>query len=282
MVASFMAMASPCELIVQTGDAALARRLGELVAAEAWRIEDKYSRYRSDSMIGRINASAGTPLEVDEETARLLDFAAQCHTLSDGLFDITSGVLRRVWRFDGSDRVPEAAAVTAVCQLVGFDKLEWRAPWLSLRPGMEIDFGGIGKEYAADRALALAAATTDVAMLVNFGGDLCCNRAPAGSLWQVGVERPGSDREASLILELASGALATSGDTRRYLLREGRRYAHILDPRSGWPVSGGPRSVTVAAPRCIDAGMIATFALLRGSGAEEFLHSQGVQHWCLW
>jgi thiamine biosynthesis lipoprotein len=158
MAAAFMAMASYCEVIIQTGDAALALRLGRLAAAEAWRIEDKFSRYRADSAVGRINASAGSPVEVDDETARLLDFAAQCHALSHGLFDITSGVLRRVWRFDGSDRVPDAAAVAAVCELVGFDKLQWRAPWLTLRADMEIDFGGIGKEYAADRALALASA----------------------------------------------------------------------------------------------------------------------------
>ena len=147
---------------------------------------------------------------------------------------------------------------------------------------MELDFGGIGKEYAADKALAMVQAMHDIPALLNLGGDLCCNRQPAGAPWQVGVERPEVIGSPAMILELATGALCTSGDTRRFLQRDGLRYGHILDPRSGWPVPGAPRSVTVAAPRCLEAGMLATFALLHGAGAEDFLREQGVQYWCLW
>jgi len=146
---------------------------------------------------------------------------------------------------------------------------------------MEIDFGGIGKEYAVDRVLGLVTAAFDGAVLVNFGGDLATNRAPAAGPWRVGVERPGTDREAALLLELSQGALATSGDTHRFLVRDGVRYGHIMDVRTGWPVPEAPASVTVAAASCVEAGMLATLAMLQGAGAEAFLAEQGVRHWCL-
>ena len=107
---TFLAMGSPCEVLLEGGRRADAERWTRTAAAEAWRIEDKYSRYLPDSALSRINRSAGRPIDTDAETARLLDFAAQLHSLSDGRFDVTSGVLRRVWTFDGSDRVPTPAA----------------------------------------------------------------------------------------------------------------------------------------------------------------------------
>ncbi|MGO9802102.1 MAG: FAD:protein FMN transferase [Steroidobacteraceae bacterium] len=276
----FVAMASPCELLLET-DAAEARDLGRVAAQEAWRIEAKFSRYRPESIISVINSSRGNAVVVDGETAALLDYAAQCHALSQGRFDITSGVLRRCWTFDGSDRLPEPAAVTALLPLIGFEKIRWESPRITLPAGMEIDFGGIGKEYAVDRVLTLVAARFKGAALVNFGGDLAANRAPAADPWQVGVERPDTEREARLLLELSRGGLATSGDTHRFLLRDGVRYSHVLDPRSGWPVRDTPRSVTVAAASCVEAGMLATFAILQGSDAEAFLEGQGVRFWCL-
>jgi thiamine biosynthesis lipoprotein len=286
--ACFSAMASPCEVLVQSADPALPWRLGALAQAEALRIEHKFSRYRDDSVLAQIQRSAGAPVELDDETAQLLDFAALCHQLSEGRFDITSGVLRRAWTFDGSDRLPEPAAVEALLPLVGFERLTWQRPWLTLPEGMQLDLGGIGKEYAVDRVLALLTAQCEAPLLVNFGGDLCANRAPAGAPWQIGVESvragatgPDGRPAAALLLELSQGALATSGDARRFLLRDGRRYGHILDPRTGWPVPHAPRSVTVAAGSCTEAGMLATFSLLQGARAREFLDEQGVTYWCL-
>ena len=161
-------------------------------------------------------------VEVDAETASLIDFASQCFELSEGLFDITSGVLRRAWKFDGSDRIPEAAVIERLLPLVGFEKLQWRSPRLLLPAGMELDFGGIGKEYAVDRAYELLAARDWTPFLINFGGDLRANRPPSHGPWQVGIERPDTDREATMLLDLEYGALATSGDSRRYLLKRRR------------------------------------------------------------
>ncbi|MDE2136259.1 MAG: FAD:protein FMN transferase [Gammaproteobacteria bacterium] len=279
MAARFASMGSPCEVLVATPDPQLALRLGQEAAAEAWRIECKYSRYRPDSVIGRINATAGQPIELDAETTALLNYAAQCFELSDGRFDITSGVLRRAWTFDGSDRLPEAGLVNSLLARVGFRRLRWEAPWLQLRRGMELDLGGIGKEYAVDRAHALLGAISDVPYLVNFGGDLRCNRAPPDDPWCVGVERPDREGEARLLLDLERGALTTSGDARRFLLRDGVRYGHILDPRTGWPVVGAPRSVTVCGSSCSEAGLLSTLAMLYGAGARAFLAEHGAPHW---
>lgn len=277
---SFRAMASPCEVLVRGGDLLLARRLAEVVAGEAWRVEKKFSRYRDDNVVHAINNGDGDWVTVDGETRRLLDYADECYRLSDGRFDITSGVLRRVWHFDGSDRVPSRQAVKAVLSLVGWTRVRRRADAILLPRGMEIDFGGIGKEYAVDRAMALAMEQTDLPLLVNFGGDLAA-RAATQRPWQVGLEDVSGGSVTGQFL-LGEGAMATSGDSRRYLLRDGVRYSHVLDPRTGWPVSGAPRSVTVAASHCTNAGILATLALLQGSRAEEFLRAQGVRYWCQW
>jgi FAD:protein FMN transferase len=278
---SFTAMASPCEVLLESADERVAREVGRAAAQEAWRIESKFSRYLPESVVSTINRSAGKAVVVDEETAALIDYAAICHQLSGGLFDITSGVLRRCWKFDGSDQVPEPAAVAHLLPLIGFEKISWQSPRITLPAGMEVDFGGFAKEYAVDRVLALVAARFSAAALVNFGGDLAANRPPAAAPWQVGVERPDSEREARLLLEFSRGGLATSGDTHRFLLRAGVRYGHILNVRTGWPIAHAPRSVTVAASSCVEAGMLATLAALQGEAAEAFLSTQTVRYWCL-
>jgi thiamine biosynthesis lipoprotein len=277
----FVAMANPCEVLVDVDDPREADALVAVARAEADRIEAKFSRYRPDSVIGRIHAAGGAPCEVDEETAQLLDYASELHALSEGRFDITSGVLRRAWTFDGGRAVPREDQIAALLPLVGWDKVEWRDRVLTLPRGMEIDLGGIGKEYAVDRAAACVAERSSAAVLVNFGGDLVASGPRrGGELWKVGVDDQDNPGGAPLLaLEIGRGALATSGNARRFVLHEGRRLGHILDPRTGWPVEGAPRSVTVLGSTCIEAGTLATLASLRGANAREFLEAEGVRFW---
>ncbi len=279
---TFHAMATPCEVRLESEDAALAHAVAQAVESEARRIEAKFSRYKADSVVGRINASGGQELLVDAETAHLLDFARDCFEISNGLFDITSGVLRRIWRFDGSDNIPGDAQIKQMRALIGWEKVSWRSPAIRLAPGMEIDFGGLGKEYAVDRALAAACEITKVPVLVNFGGDLrVSGPRKYGVRWKVAIESVDRGGEAAGLLELSDGALATSGDARRYLLKNGVRYGHILNPRTGRPVEHAPRSVTVAAASCVEAGLTATLAVLQGKRAESFLKREGVRAWCI-
>ena len=281
IVSRFTAMAGPCEVLADTDDPALAAALGDVARAEALRIQHKYSRYRDDNLLFALNHSAGVPVEVDAETASLLDYAGVCHDESGGRFDVTSGVLRRAWTFDGREQSPDPALVKELLAHVGWGRVRWDGHALTLPAGMELDLGGIGKEYAVDRAAALLAARTTVAFLVNFGGDLYASGARREGLpWSVGIDDPERTGEAVLWrVEFARAGLATSGDARRYALVAGQRLGHVLDPTTGWPVEGAPRAVTVLADTCLEAGTLATMALLRGPRAGAYLEEQGVRHW---
>lgn len=280
-IGRFTAMGSPCEVLIDTGDESAAHELILLAQREALRIEQKYSRYRDHNIVHRINTSGGIPVQVDDETARLIEYADQCYRLTDGKFDITSGVLRRAWKFDGSDRIPTQARIEALLSSVGWDKATWASPVFTLPAGMEIDFGGIAKEYAVDKTAQLLHAQTPASLVVNYGGDLYITSPRAnGEAWRIGVDDPHHTGQRALgQIPLARGGLCTSGDSRRFLLKDGVRYGHILNPKTGWPVTGTPRSVTVLANTCIEAGMLATFAMLEGERAEEFLKEQQVKYW---
>ena len=284
-------MASPCEVIIQSADKQFAAELGNIIATEVWRIEDKYSRYNQQSVCGVINSNAGHSVVIDEETYLLLNFAEQCYQLSDGLFDISSGVLRKTWSFQGAkssqgdnDNFPSEAKVKQNLTHVGWRKIKFDQKQITLVKGMEIDFGGIGKEYAVDRAIILAKQLTNSPVLVNLGGDLAVTSSRLhNEPWQVAIEHPdiNSDQNklADMIVSLNSGALATSGDARRFLINDGKRYSHILNAKTGWPINEAPRSITVVAPQCIQAGILATLALLQGAYAEKFLEEQEIKFW---
>lgn len=276
---TFKAMASPCEVIIETDERDEAETIVKAVAAETWRIEKKFSRYSDDNITFKINNSNGEVIEVDAETARLLDFSDQLFHMSDGMFDVSSGVLRKVWRFDQSDNIPSQHQIDELLAVIGWDKVSWNNPELELAPGMEIDLGGLGKEYAVDRCAQLVREISPASALINLGGDITITQSRKdGTRWTIG--RISSDPSAPVgVIKLKQGALATSGDEHRFLEKDGKRYCHILNPKTGWPVEDPPHTVSVAAPTCIEAGMLSTFALLQGNKAEEFLKAQKVPYW---
>lgn len=280
-IGRFSAMASPCEVLLEMEDRTQAQHIVQRVAEETWRIEQKFSRYRQDNLLHRINHSAGQPLEVDEETALLLNYADQCFQLSDGLFDITAGVLRRIWSFQPGAAPPEKKQVRECLRHIGWSKVTWNPPQLILQEGMEIDLGGIGKEYAVDRAAQWISQTTGAAFVINFGGDLYVNKPRRnGQPWNIAVDDPSATGVRQIgQISVAHGGIATSGDARRFLLHQGKRYSHILNPRTGYPIENAPRSVTVIATSCLEAGMLATFAMLQGPDARPFLEAQEVPFW---
>jgi thiamine biosynthesis lipoprotein len=272
----FRAMASAAEVQVYASDAAEAGRAFAAIQREVERIEAKYSRYRADSVVTAINrAAGGEPVMVDAETASLLDYADTCWRQSGGLFDITSGVLRTVWDFKNGV-APDSQQLGEMLGRIGWGRVQRGPQTIALDAGMEIDFGGIGKEYAADRAMGVAADVGVRYGLVNLGGDIrVIGPHAAGGPWRIGIEHPRVPRSTIAHLELSAGGLATSGDYERYFERDGKRYCHTLNPKTGWPVEDGPQSVSVVAPLCTIAGSCATIAMLKGDGAEAWLCDQG-------
>jgi len=278
----FGAMGSDCEVhIAGHVSESHARNAAQAAILEVRRIEAKYSRYRPDSVVSQINAAAGrgAPVPIDDETADLLAYADQMYWASDGLFDITSGVLSRAWDFRAG-RLPTRQALHSLRQCVGWTlTLLERAPGRSrfglLRTGMEIDLGGFGKEYAADRAAVLLQGRSVHHGFVNLGGDIrIIGPRPDGSPWQMAIRHPREEDRPLATIELREGALATSGDYERYFIGpDGERYCHVLNPRTGWPVRAW-RSISVVAPLCLAAGSMCTIAMLKGEDALAFLRQQ--------
>jgi thiamine biosynthesis lipoprotein len=274
----FYALGSDCSLQFVAPFRSVAEDAAVAVEREVARIETRYSRYRPDSELSRINniASIGGSVDVDAETAGLIEYAYACFRRSDGLFDITSGLLRKAWNFHAG-ALPTEKIIAELLPRIGLNKIEWSNPRLTFgAAGMELDFGGIGKEYAADRAAQIASASGIEGGLVNLGGDV--RVIGRGELpWTIGIRHPRRSDASIGTLELLSGGLATSGDYERFVEVEGRRYCHILDPRSGWPVQG-LQSATVIGDDCLVAGSLATMAMLKGYEGSAWLRSLGVRH----
>lgn len=279
---TFQAMGTRCTTQLHAAGPEQAARAAAAVQADIERLEAAYSRYRSDSLLSRINqvAAAGGSITVDAETAHLLDYAATCHAESGGLFDITSGVLRRAWNYR-AQQLPDPQLVQQLLQHVGWHKLRWRNPVLEFpEPGLELDLGGVVKEYAADRAASLCHAHGIEHGLINLGGDLrSAGPHPDGSPWRIAIRAPREHDAVLQTLDLFSGALASSGDYERCIVIDGVRYGHILDPRTGWPVRH-LAAVSVIADFCVVAGSAATIGMLLDAQGPQWLRQLGLPH--LW
>ncbi len=283
----FVAMASPCNIQIDTQDERATRQAAKAAIAEVQRIEAKYSRYQAGSVISRINQNAGkAAVELDPETRELLAFANALWEMSDGLFDISSGVLRRAWNFRQS-LLPSPQAVQEALACVGWQKVELHDSSVRLtQAGMELDFGGFGKEYAADRAAAVLSQHGQQHALVNLGGDLHAlgpRGLPEleGAPWniQIAHPRPEAGKKVAPLasLALARGGLASSGDYERFLVHEGQRYCHVLNPLTGWPVSHW-QSISVLATNTTTAGALTTIAMLKEQDGVAWLAAQDARY----
>lgn len=248
------------------------------------RLDRKYSHYRNDSLIAKIGKGAGydASIEVDTETANLLDFAAQLHRQSDGSFDITAGSLTALWDLQ-SGHLPCKDDISHALEKVGWSKVEWQRPCLRLTvTGMRLDLGGLVKEYAADRCATLCRAAGVRHGIVDMGGDLALIGPHVdGQAWQIGIKAPHAPEQAAAHIALTRGGLATSGDYERAMVIDGRRYSHIIDPRTGWPIESFA-SVSVLAESCLVAGSATTLAMLMGIQAGRiWLDELGLPYFCI-
>jgi thiamine biosynthesis lipoprotein len=276
----FSAMGSRCELRLYSSDEMPAWVCARRAIGDVQRLDAKYSSYRTESFVAEVNraAMAGTAIDVDPETATLLDYAAMCFEQSEGLFDITSGVLREAWDFE-CPALPDPQALHALLARVGWSKLHWRGPTLAFGvAGMALDFGGIVKEYAADRAAVICFEAGFRHGLVDLGGDIrIVGPHPDGAPWTVGIQHPRRPHEVMASIDLAYGAIATSGDYERFIEIDGERYGHILSPRTGMPVRS-LAGVSVVADECVVAGSATTIAMLMEGLGPAWLAELGLPH----
>lgn len=276
----FKAMGCPCEIRFFARDRAEADRMAGLAIADIERLEQKYSTWRSDSLLSAINRTAleGGRVTVDEETAGLLNYAETCYRESDGLFDVTCGILRRAWQFD-RDALPDPEQIAELLGRVGWHRLRWQAPDLEFAPGMQLDFDGIVKEYAVDRVATLCRNAGMHHGIVNLGGDVrIIGPRPDGGLWRIGIQHP--RRKAAVIesVSLNAGSVASSGDYERCIIVDGVRYGHLLNPRTGWPVQH-LAAVSVVGDLCVVAGSASSIAMLKDRDGPAWLEKMGLPHY---
>ena len=272
----FKAMGSACEVVLASHTQNEAESMAKLAIDEVLRIERKYSRYTTDSIIAKINQQAGrVALQCDDETWALFQFASQLFDQSDGLFDITSGVLRQAWDFKNPE-VPSSQKLEALLPLVGWEKVVLQDQSIALPlAGMEIDLGGFGKEYAADRAAQVLKEKGVTHGYVNLAGDMrFLGPKPTGEPWMIGIQDPRALDQVVATLPITMGGLATSGDYERYFELNGQRYCHVLNPKTGMPVSYW-RSVSVTSPATVVSGCTTTMAMLKEAEGLAFLQATG-------
>lgn len=277
---SFKAMGSRCELKLYLPKEK-ASDIGQQVISLVKQLEAKYSRYQPTSITSKINAAAGKsePVKLDEETARLIDYAAVLHQQSDGLFDITSGILRKAWNFK-SNKIPTEDQLAQLLPLIGWHLVEWQTPYIRLPKAlMEIDFGGYVKEYIADAAANFCIENGIEHGLINLGGDIhVIGPHLDGSPWQVGIQHPRIPESAIATVAITQGAITTSGDYERFMMIDGIRYSHLLNPFSGQSIQPTYASASVIAPQCIVAGSFSTIALLKSNQEPEWLQEVGLPY----
>ncbi len=283
---SFNAMASPCEILVRNLDAKLIKRIAKIAMSETRRIESKYSRYIKNNLVAQMNNSRGRTVPIDSETFNLLEYAKNIHQLSDGLFDITSGALRKVWRFEKNAQPPTESEIRDVLPHIGFKLLEYDDHSFRCPNNTEIDFGGVGKEYAVDQVSNLLrpiCSESKSSYLVNYGGDISAVKLDEQhQKWIVGVESASNDQQTDSIINILHGSVATSGNTKRHLQYKGKLYGHILNPKTGYPIEDAPRSITTFASSCLVAGSFSSLAMLQGKNAEAFLKENELDYICIW
>lgn len=278
----FKAMGSPCTITVYAANALDAINVIQKATAEVNRLEKKFSRYIKNNVLDLVNQAAqeGTYADVDDEFLSLLHYADTCYQQSNGLFDITAGALRRVWNFS-QNNLPNDTDITNVLQHIGWQHVKIDNNRVHfLIQNMELDFGGIVKEYAADSAANICASNGIKHGLINLGGDIkAIGPHPGGTPWKINIRDAHNPGQHQGVIDLYTEGLATSGDYERFIEVNGQRYSHILSPKTGWPVNA-LSSVTVKAPQCVIAGSACTIAMLMEDDGVDWLNALEVE--CLW
>jgi thiamine biosynthesis lipoprotein len=265
----FRAMSTACRVHFHGIPAAAAGAFCREVVAWTAQFEARYSRFIPDSLIGRINEAAGSSwVAVDPETDRLFNICQVLYFLTRGSFDPTALPLMRLWNWKQSPPVlPDPQAIQAARELVGWNKVQRRPGAVFLpQPGMALDLGGIGKEYAVDCVMNLALERQIPNVMVDFGQDVRARgHAPGRQHWWIGLDDAASPGRCWAGVAVTDQGVATSGDYLRHFVHNGRRYGHIIDPRTGYPALNDVLAASVIAPSCTIAGLFATSICILGA-----------------
>ncbi len=266
---SFFAMGTRCRAAVAGADRAVENAYFEALLAQVVRFESTYSRFLPDSLVSRINTNAGQGwVEIDEEASQLLALCNELNFVTGRTFDPTAGPLLKLWNWKANPpRIPSDEEVQEVRRRVGWQFVERRAGAVRLSiEGMTLDLGGIGKEFAVDQAIGLATNHRLKNVLIDFGQDIrVLGRPPGKPAWHVGLENPNSPGTCWASVAIDQQALASSGNYLRCFEHAGRKYGHIIDPRTGYPATTDCLAASVIGPNCTIAGVLATCALILGA-----------------
>jgi thiamine biosynthesis lipoprotein len=264
-----IAMGSELRLTASTSDEATARAAFDAVFAEFERLEAQMSNWRPGSDVLRINAAAGAqPVPVAPDVRDVLHIARQVSEWTDGTFDVTFGALTDVWKFDHDqdNSVPDQAAVAQRLALVDYRaiQIDDRAGTVFLaRKGMRIHLGGIGKGYAVDHAVKIFHDRGLRDFMIQAGGDMYVGGHRDGRPWRLGIADPRGTHQPFATVDVTDSTFSTSGDYERFFMKDGVRYHHILDLRSGQPARAS-RSVTLVTDRAVIADALAKGVFILG------------------
>ncbi|MBL7734945.1 MAG: FAD:protein FMN transferase [Chitinophagaceae bacterium] len=256
------------EISLVAEDSLTAKKHIDLIIAEITRIENLISDWIPATQVSLINANAGIrPVKVDKELIDLTTRAIQIAELTNGAFDISFAAMEKIWKFDGSTMpMPARETVKKAREKVGYKNIiinkDSATIFLALK-GMKIGFGALGEGYAADKCKEIMLAKGIVSGLINATGDIqAWGKEPDGQPWTIGINDPFEFGELIGILPI-KGAITTSGSYEKYVIINGKRYAHIINPSTGYPVSGLV-SVTVTGPSAEFANALSTSIMVLG------------------
>lgn len=262
-------MGSRYEITVVATNQEEGDRYIDMAVSEISRIEKIISSWDPNSQTSAINNNAGiAPVKVDPELFHLIERAIQISKITDGAFDISYAAMDKIWKFDGSlQEMPDEETIRNSVAKVGYKNIilnkDASTVFLKL-PGMKIGFGAIGKGYSADMAKDLLMKNGVTAGMINASGDLnCWGKKPDGSPWLVGITNPLNKNKVFSWFPIENSAVVTSGDYEKFVVLNGKRYAHIIDPRTGIPASG-LTSVSIFAPKAELADALATSVFVMG------------------
>jgi thiamine biosynthesis lipoprotein len=262
-------MSSPCQIKVHGAGATVVRDFFRDAVNWVANFEARYSRFIPDSLIGKINAAAGVRwVETDPETDRLFQLCHELFFFTRGSFDPSALPLIQLWNWKQQPpRVPDADAIRAARELVGWNKIQRRPGGIFLpQRGMALDLGGVGKEYAVDSVMNLALQRGIQNVLIDFGQDVRVRgHAPEKKFWWIGLDDAQTPGKCWAGVALTDQAVATSGDYLRHFVFNGVRYGHILDPRTGYPALNDVRAVSIISPSCTIAGLLSTSVCILGA-----------------